>query len=119
MKLIFQRPYKSIKSLPIIELPDFVIITGVNGSGKTHLLQAISNSCVQIEDIIANSYPSPIRLYNWANLTPRDSSTISPSQLTQEMSSFWYELSLAIQSLRSHIQTILRSSNLSRPGWQK
>jgi ABC-type cobalamin/Fe3+-siderophores transport system ATPase subunit len=114
MKLIFQRPYKSIKSLPIIELPDFVIITGVNGSGKTHLLQAISNSCVQIEDIIANSYPSPIRLYNWANLTPHDSSAISPSQLTQEMSSFWYELSLAIQSLRSHILNILGSSNLSR-----
>jgi len=41
MQLSFLSPYKSIQTFPDITLPDFCLVTGLNGSGKKHLLQAI------------------------------------------------------------------------------
>jgi energy-coupling factor transporter ATP-binding protein EcfA2 len=48
MKLTFVRPHASIVSLPPqgIELGKLTVITGVNGSGKSQLLEAIENGCV-------------------------------------------------------------------------
>lgn len=46
MKLAFARRHLSIAAFPDIELPPLAIIVGINGSGKTHLLQAIENGSV-------------------------------------------------------------------------
>lgn len=51
MKLNFARSYKSINSLGEIELSDFSIITGLNGSGKTHLLKAIDEGAIVVSHI--------------------------------------------------------------------
>jgi len=48
MKLNQIKTYKSIKSFGEIELPNFVIITGINGSGKTQLLEAINREFFSI-----------------------------------------------------------------------
>ena len=42
IRLQFNRPYLSIKEFESIELPSFTVLTGVNGSGKSHLLRAIT-----------------------------------------------------------------------------
>ncbi len=45
MKLKFVKKYKSIEEFNDVDkLPDFIVLTGVNGSGKTHLLEAIGES---------------------------------------------------------------------------
>lgn len=49
MKIKVAQEFKSIKSLNDAELPSFVIITGLNGAGKTQLLQAISSKKAFIE----------------------------------------------------------------------
>ena len=41
LRLTLQTPHISIKAFPTVEIPDFTIITGRNGSGKSHLLDAI------------------------------------------------------------------------------
>lgn len=64
LELTFHRKYKSIKQLPIAELPDFSVITGANGAGKTHFLEAIRNSDITTKDINA----SLISYYNWSSL---------------------------------------------------
>ena len=46
MKLKYVKDYKSIKKFADIELPDFVVLTGINGSGKTHLMEAIGSNVV-------------------------------------------------------------------------
>lgn len=51
MKLIYNSDYISIKKFDTVEIPDFTILTGVNGSGKTHLLKAIQNGQVIIKSI--------------------------------------------------------------------
>jgi energy-coupling factor transporter ATP-binding protein EcfA2 len=47
MRLEFQHRHLSITTFPAIELPRLTVILGLNGSGKTHLLQAIQNGAVQ------------------------------------------------------------------------
>lgn len=46
MQLSFNQPHLSISAFPDIELPAFTVIVGLNGSGKSHLLQAIANGSV-------------------------------------------------------------------------
>ena len=46
--LQFNRPYLSIKEFESIELPPFTVLTGVNGSGKSHLLRAIKQECISL-----------------------------------------------------------------------
>ncbi len=46
MKLSFKQPYLSISGFPDIELPPFAVVIGINGSGKSHFLQAIANGCI-------------------------------------------------------------------------
>lgn len=46
MQLEFKKPHLSIAAFPTVELPPLAIIVGLNGSGKSHLLQAIANGSV-------------------------------------------------------------------------
>lgn len=46
-----QAPYLSLNQLENYELNDFSIITGLNGSGKTHLLKAINEGAIKVESI--------------------------------------------------------------------
>ena len=61
MRLWFDKKHLSITAFPKIELPKFTTIVGLNGSGKTHLLQAIANGSIpnSISSIDANGMPSP------------------------------------------------------------
>jgi hypothetical protein len=49
LTLSFREQYKSIRGLPKTRLPFFSIITGANGAGKTHLLEAIRDGKIRIE----------------------------------------------------------------------
>jgi recombinational DNA repair ATPase RecF len=44
MRIQIRAPHKSIPRETNFDLPDFCILTGINGSGKTHLLEAIADS---------------------------------------------------------------------------
>lgn len=61
MKLKFVKAHRSIKKLNDIEISDFAVITGLNGTGKTHLLHAIEDESITIEGIPS----SEIVYYNY------------------------------------------------------
>lgn len=44
MQITINRPYKSIRSLNWVNIPQFAIVTGINGTGKSHLLEALAIS---------------------------------------------------------------------------
>ena len=44
MKVQVKKAYKSIRAIQDIELPDFVVMTGKNGSGKSHFMSAMANA---------------------------------------------------------------------------
>jgi ABC-type cobalamin/Fe3+-siderophores transport system ATPase subunit len=51
MKLTLTTEFKSLEPFAI-DLPDFVILTGINGAGKTQLLTAILNNQLRISDFV-------------------------------------------------------------------
>jgi predicted ATPase len=58
--------YKSLEPIdPPIELPDLVVLSGVNGSGKSQLLEAISEGLINITEV--GSEIEPIILINHSN----------------------------------------------------
>lgn len=44
MQIRINNRHKSIEPMPLPDLPNFTVVSGVNGSGKTHLLEAIAAS---------------------------------------------------------------------------
>ncbi len=51
MKINYKNDYISIKEFNSVEIPDFTVLTGSNGSGKTHLLEAIKKGEIEVEGI--------------------------------------------------------------------
>ena len=111
MRLSFLRVHKSIASFPETELPNFVVLTGVNGAGKSHLLEAIENGSMQIDDIVVNNQTRPIRRFDWTNLIPQDTGAFAPYQITQERHGFWNEFSQYIKEYRPQISQTLQQLN--------
>lgn len=70
MKLNYVRPHKSITgSVSNDELANFIVLSGLNGAGKSNLLEAIQHGAVVINDIVdpsrqSNEQGSPIRLFS-------------------------------------------------------
>ena len=94
MQLNYTSEYKSLKSINSIELASFSIITGLNGVGKTQLLQAISNGSAQIEGIPPNS----ILYYNNGTFQIKDASRSARDERFQKHEkTAWSEFSQHFQ----------------------
>jgi predicted ATPase len=81
-ELTFRAQYRSIKDLPQTPLPGFCVLTGVNGSGKSHLLEAIEQGKVAVEGVPHN--PNVIRRFDWMSFAPQISDQANPANLRQQ-----------------------------------
>lgn len=72
MNLKFVRKYCSIKELDDFEFPEFVVLTGVNGSGKTHLLKAMESNCIEL--YCASGIMSNVKYVDFNQLNFNDNS---------------------------------------------
>lgn len=59
MRLEFAKRHLSIFAFPAIDVPPLTIVVGINGSGKTHLLQAIQNGSVTNSVAPSSGEPMP------------------------------------------------------------
>lgn len=85
MKIIYKNPYLSITSFKSVETPSFLVITGVNGSGKTHLLKAIEQQSVVIE-----GYESKTIVYfNYLNFYLENESIFNAQSIAAERNNAW------------------------------
>ncbi len=93
MKISSNSKYKSLPPLAELTLPDFVVLYGVNGAGKTHLLQGLTNP--QVKNILDdNGAPLSRRKFvDTNNLAPNDSTVISWDNLKQSPLNLWNNLS--------------------------
>ena len=101
MKLSFNTPYKSIESFPAIDLPDFSLVTGVNGAGKTHLLTAIGNG--QITTDLSSNPQQQIRFFDWNSLIPNNAGSAHVSNIRQKQQQI---CELAKQTREQHSQAL-------------
>ena len=73
LRIELSHAHKSIRSFDAIELPDFAILIGRNGVGKTHLLEALDNGAVAAAGIQA----SEVEMYDFASFSPANSASVS------------------------------------------
>lgn len=86
-QLAFSTIYKSITSLAVVDLPSFVVLTGRNGSGKTHLLEALRGGHVRTS--LTGDHNAEVILYDWNSIIPKDTGIFHTHQhLTQQ--SNWF-----------------------------
>lgn len=85
--LTFSSVHKSITRLDELNLPKFVVLTGRNGSGKTHLLTAIKGG--QIRSSLVANLDTDVRLFDSATIIPTDTGVFDPAQ-NQTRRSQWF-----------------------------
>ena len=85
MKIKFKEKYLSINQFNEVELSDFTILTGVNGSGKSHLLQAIEQAKVEVGSI----GKSDIVHFNYETFRLENEGRFNAYQFTTEKESAW------------------------------
>lgn len=113
MLLRFNESHKSIVAFENIELPRFSVITGKNGSGKTHLLQAIQEGKILVQsDGIGQLSPSDIRFYDWSSLIPNDPGMANSDHYQNEKKSIFDQLNLARtqQNFDEQVRQIVRQT---------
>ena len=85
MQLYFKGSYISIDQFDSVEIPDFTVLTGVNGSGKSHLLEAIEKQHVAISGM----EKAHIVLFNYETFRLDNESTFNAHQLSAEREAAW------------------------------
>ncbi len=85
MELIFKQDHISITSFNPVELSSFTVLTGVNGSGKSHLLSAIEQKKV----IFKSLENAKIVHFNYETFKLENESAFNAQQIKQESSSAW------------------------------
>ena len=73
MRMELKQPYLSIKEMNGFDLPDFAVLIGRNGVGKTQLLDAIANGSVSFSDLPI----SEIEKYDIDTFRPSDSGRVA------------------------------------------
>lgn len=96
------KPYKSIPQGLTFSLPDFCIITGKNGSGKSHLLEAMSNS--SLARITADAKViSNVHHVGFNGLNPQVDEQSDNNQIVNNISNWWHQILNSKQSFKAYI----------------
>ena len=111
IKVSIIKNYKSLKSLPQpFELPDFCILTGKNGSGKSHLMEAMTLSNISQVTIETGEQISNIKYIPFNGLNPKIDDKCNYLALTSQRKQEWEYINSIKKALISNLQ---RNSRLS------
>lgn len=99
MKININKQYKSIPGDVFFDLPEFSIITGKNGSGKSHLLEAISNN--QFSTVSDSEVLTKIQLIGFGGLTPQIDEVCDPQQFISTTKDWWRQIKDTQSTLKS------------------
>lgn len=107
MKISIIKKHKSI-DLCEFELPNFTVLTGKNGSGKTHLLEAMSvNNTSKIE--VKGKLVKNIKYIGFNGLNPNVQETCDPTTITQFIKSVWNDFSSIKDRLHLNSDNIINN----------
>lgn len=91
MKILTSQQHKSIPGGIEFELPAFSVITGRNGSGKSHLLEAMANN--QLAKLSDGSKElTKILLIGFGGLNPSIDEACDPQQIIQNTRNMWGQI---------------------------
>lgn len=91
MEISIHRGFKSIPKGMSFKAPSFCVLTGKNGSGKSHLLEAISDR--DCASVLKNSAQVNNILYvRFGGLTASIEDACEPSAISQELFNIWHQI---------------------------
>lgn len=109
-QLKFRLTYKSITSFSTVKVPDFCLVTGKNGSGKSHLLEAIEKGAIETS---ATKKPNEeIARFDGESIIPKDTGNYSPAQALQEQFQRFTQIRNKVPSLIPQFQNDLKNWGL-------
>ncbi|UFH51827.1 AAA family ATPase [Spirosoma sp. KNUC1025] len=97
--------FKSLLTSLNIYLPDFTIISGINGAGKSHLLNAIEQGTAKVFDENGTELTQK-KYVNSGSLTPNDAYSVGRDYQINEINN-------AYNSIQSYITTRKTTSNIT------
>lgn len=109
--LSFSSIYKSIRSLPSIDLPPFVVLTGRNGSGKTHLLEALRDG--KVKSSLVGNIQTDVILYDWNSIIPKDTGVFHTHQHLNQRSNWFTQIRQHQDQLLPNLQQQLMTLGVS------
>ena len=99
MHIKIREEHKSIRSGVEFDLPNFTVLTGKNGSGKSHLLETIStNGLSEIMD--GQDVMRTIKYIKFNDLNPQFQEEISEDDVKNSWRNTWNQLNQYLQSYR-------------------
>lgn len=101
MKIKINKKYKSIKAPQEFELPDFVVLTGKNGSGKSHLMEAMSKEEYAIVNENNNILPN-IKYIEFNGLNPQVNSDGDYLTITNQWKNTWQQLKNQLDEVKKY-----------------
>ena len=102
MRIQFKEIYFSIENFNPVDISNFTVLTGINGSGKSHLLRAIKERKVVFTDI---TNPN-IVLFNYETFKLDNESSFNLQQISNEREQAWH---YHIQNIQPQVQKFLRN----------
>lgn len=97
MHIKIKDEHKSIRNGVEFDLPNFTVLTGKNGSGKSHLLEAIStNGLSEVTD--GQHALSKVKYIKFNDLNPQFKEDISEEDVKNSWRNTWNQLNKHIQS---------------------
>lgn len=91
MKVQIRSKHKSIPQNTVFELPKFSLFTGINGSGKSHLLEAIANTNISTVTINGEQAKN-IAYVSYNGLNPQIIEQSDSAQVLNGISNFWNQV---------------------------
>lgn len=102
MEVRILQQYKSINPV-VFELPDFCVLTGKNGSGKSHMLQAMADKAYSTVYGTTEDQESELTIIKYIpfnGLNPNVESNCQYLNLTQTRKNIWHNMENAIKRYR-------------------
>ena len=98
MHIKIHTQFKSLKPGKEVDLPDFCVLTGKNGSGKSHFLESLVQK--NIAEIINEGTiisVDKIKYIKFNGLNPQINPNCSKDDINQKITNFWNPLSQMIR----------------------
>ncbi len=98
MEIKIIQKHKSIEPPCDFSLPDFSVLTGKNGSGKTHLLEAMADNR-KSQVFLNGALVKNIRYIGFNGLNPNIAETCDPNSIIQHIKNSWNSYKGAKQNI--------------------
>lgn len=108
--IAFSGVHKSITSLDPVSLPRFVVLTGINGSGKTHLLTAIKEGLVSSS--LVSDLDSDVKMFDPTSIVPSDTGIFDPAAFQSQRGNWYAHISRQRQTHIRDLQTFATKNGI-------